>query len=75
MHAATRAQLQSDFDLKEQVFREVSARLAEKGRLSLLPGSKSDWPDAQDHAEYLAASKNYNAASELLSQHCRSFRT
>ena len=73
--STTRAWLQADFDLKEQVREEVNARLDEKIRLSLLPGSTSPWPEAKDYAEYVDAHRDYAAASEALSEHCRSSRT
>jgi hypothetical protein len=73
--STTRARLQADFDLKEQVREEVDARLDEKIRLSLLPGSTSPWPEARDYAEYGDARRDYAAASEVLSEHCRRFRT
>lgn len=63
--------LQADFDQKEQVFEEVDARLDEKMRLSLLPGSTSPWPEARDYAGYLVARRAHAAASEALSKYCR----
>lgn len=73
--SVTCARLQTDFDLKEQACEEVTARLDEKIRLSLLPGSTSPWPEVKDYAEYGDARRDYAAASEALSEHCRSART
>lgn len=66
-----RAGLQADFDFKEQVYEEVSARGAKKGRLALLPGSTSPWPDMRDCDEYLAARRAYAEISQALSKYCR----